>query len=96
MALRPGLPLVLLILTVSGLLGCFQTAANAAFVAAAPQRWRSQAFGLAQGGMNLGQGAAMILAGAAAQYASPASVIAFVGAAGALVALTLTASSRGR
>ena len=49
----------------------YQIAANAAFVSAAPQEQRSQAFGLAQGGMSLGQGIVMILAGAAADQPFP-------------------------
>ena len=53
---QPGLPGSLLILFASGLCASYQIAANAAFVSAAPQEQRSQAFGLAQGGMSLGQG----------------------------------------
>jgi hypothetical protein len=44
----------------SGLLACF-SGPNAAFVSTSPRQQRSQAFGLAQGGMNLGQGTFMIL-----------------------------------
>ncbi len=83
---RPGLPLALVILAVSGVFACYQIAANAAFVSATPQARRGQAFGLALGGMSLGQGVAMILAGAAAQRFSPASVIAAGGVAGMAVA----------
>jgi MFS family permease len=90
--LQPGLPGSLLILFVSGLAAGYQIAANAAFVSAAPQEKRSQAFGIAQGGMSLGQGLVMILAGAAADHHSPAGVIAVSGAVGAVAALTLTAS----
>ena len=85
--LQPGLPGSLLILFASGLAAAYQIAANAAFVSAAPQEQRSQAFGLAQGGMSLGQGIVMILAGAAADHYSPAWVIAVCGAVGAVVAL---------
>ena len=73
---RPGLLVSLLILFASGLCACYQLAANAAFVSAAPHDRRSQAFGLAQGGMSLGQGMVMILAGAAADHHSAARVIA--------------------
>lgn len=90
--LQPGLPGALLILFVSGLAAGYQIAANAAFVRAAPHEKRSQAFGIAQGGMSLGQGLVMILAGAAADHQSPAGVIAVSGAVGAVVALTITAS----
>jgi len=97
-AWRPGLAVSLLILGVSGLFASFQLAANAAFVTAAPHEQRSQAFGLAQGGMSLGQGTVMILAGAAAQHYAPARVIAVCGAVGAVLALAIAltwARSRG-
>ncbi len=94
---HPDLLVSLLILCASGLCASYQLAANAAFVSAAPQEQRSQAFGLAQGGMSLGQGIVMILAGAVADHHSPAPVIAVCGAVGALVALVITASwTRGR
>ena len=90
--LRPGLPGSLLILFASGLGAGYQIAANAAFVSAAPQEQRSQAFGLAQGGMSLGQGVVMILAGAVADHYSPAWVIAVAGTVGAMVALAIAIS----
>jgi MFS family permease len=91
--LRPGLTVSLLILFASGLCASYQLAANAAFVAAAPQERRSQAFGLAQGGISLGQGITMILAGAAAQHYAPSRVIAVCGAVGAVLSLTIAISS---
>ena len=96
---QPSLAFSLLILCASGLFACYQLAANAAFVTATPQERRSQAFGLAQGGMSLGQGTVMILAGAAAQHYSPARVIAVCGAVGTVVALAVAVSwahDRGR
>ncbi len=96
---RPGLSGSLLILVASGACASYQLAANAAFVTATPQERRSQAFGLAQGGMSLGQGTAMILAGALAQHYVPARVIAVFGAVGAVVALAVAVSwahDRGR
>jgi MFS family permease len=90
--LQPGLPGSLLILFASGLAAGYQIAANAAFVSAAPHEKRSQAFGIAQGGMSLGQGLVMILAGAAADHHPPAGIIAVSGAVGAVAALTITAS----
>lgn len=98
-AWHPGLAVSLLILGASGLFASYQLAANAAFVTAAPQEQRSQAFGLAQGGMSLGQGTVMILAGAAAQHHAPARVIAVCGAVGAVLALAIAltwAHDRGR
>jgi len=88
-AWRPSLVVSLLILGASGVFASFQLAANAAFVTAAPHEQRSQAFGLAQGGMSLGQGTVMILAGAAAQHYAPARVIAVCGAVGAVLALVI-------
>ncbi len=95
--LRPELPFALLILTASGMFSCFQLAANAAFVSAAPPAQRSQAFGLAQGGMNLGQGTLMVMAGAAAEHLAPAVVIASSGVLGVIAAAAVAFSwSRGR
>jgi len=93
----PDLAVSLLILVVSGLCASYQLAANAAFVSAAPQEQRSQAFGAAQGAMSLGQGAVMILAGAAAEHHAPARAIAVCGAVGAVAALAVAVSAaRGR
>ena len=66
-----------------------QVAANAAFVTATPPPQRSQAFGLAAAGMSLGQGAAMALAGAAAQHLAPAVVIGAAGALGTVASIGL-------
>jgi MFS family permease len=85
----PPLPIALMVLALSGIFDCFQLAANASFVAATPARQRSQAFGIAQGGMSLGQGLAMVLAGAAAQRYAPSLVIAGSGAVGALAAIAI-------
>ncbi len=87
--LRPALPAALAILVVSGIFDCYQLAANAAFVRRTPPAQRAQAFGIAQGGMSLGQGAAMILAGAAAQHIEPSLVIAISGGIGAVTALVV-------
>jgi hypothetical protein len=86
-ALLPALGWIVAILAVSGAFGAYQIAANAAFVKAVPSAQRGRSFGLAQGGMSLGQGTVMIAAGAAAQRFAPASVIAVIGAAGAVCAV---------
>ena len=91
-ALGPGMAGTLLILAISGLFSCYQLAANASFVRAAPASHRSQAFGLAQGGMSLGQGTAIILAGNAADRIAPATVIAAAACLGALCAVALAVS----
>jgi predicted MFS family arabinose efflux permease len=93
-AAHPGLAGALAILAACGLLACYQVAANAAFVTAAPASYRAQAFGVAQGGMSLAQGAAMVIAGALAQRFAPAGVIAAAGATGAVAAAVLAASHR--
>jgi MFS family permease len=95
-ALRPDLVFSIAILVGSGLLSGYQAAASSAFVASAPPDRRAQAFGLAQGGMNLGQGVAMVLAGAAATYLSPRAVIAAAGALGAVIAIAITYTSGSR
>ena len=93
-ALGPHFPLALLILFVSGVFDCYQVAASTAFLSAAPERQRSQVFGLAQAGMSLGQGAAMILAGLIAQRHSPSTAIAVIGAFGAIVAAVIVAADQ--
>lgn len=92
-AARPGLAWVLVVLAVSGLFGCYQIAANASFVQATPPARRSQAFGIAQGGISLGQGTAIVLAGAAVRYVAPAWVIVVAGAVGTLCAAALTVAT---
>jgi MFS family permease len=95
-ALAPPLASAVAILFGSGVFDCFQVAASAAFVTATPPEHRSQAFGIAQAGMSLGQGTIMLLAGAAAQSYSPASVIAVTGLLGAIVALLIPAGRADR
>ncbi len=90
---QPPLPAALAILTVSGLCDSYQVAASAAFVSAAPPERRSQAIGIAQGGLSLGEGTAMVMAGLAAQEYAPGLVIAVVGAIG-VVAAVLQAKAR--
>jgi MFS family permease len=87
--LQPGLPGILVILLASGLCDSYQVGVNAAFVAAVPDERRSQAFGLAIAGMQLGQGAAMVLAGAVASHASPWLAVTVAGAVGAAASLLI-------
>jgi MFS family permease len=88
-ALRPGLAGILVILLASGLCDSYQVGANAAFVAAVPDERRGQAFGLAIAGMQLGQGAAMVLAGAVASHAGPWLAVTVAGAVGAAASLLI-------
>jgi predicted MFS family arabinose efflux permease len=89
---RPPLPIALVLLALSGVFDCYQLAANASFVAATPARQRSQAFGIAQGGMSLGQGVAIVVAGALAEHYAPSLVIAAGGAVGAAAAIAIALS----
>jgi predicted MFS family arabinose efflux permease len=89
---RPPLPIALVLLGLSGSFDCYQLAANASFVAATPARQRSQAFGIAQGGMSLGQGVAIVAAGALAEHYAPNLVIAASGAVGAVAAVAIAFS----
>jgi len=96
--LHLGLIGALLIIACSGACASYQLAANAAFVAAVPPQRRGQAFGLANGGMQVTQGLWIVLAGAAASSGavSPAVSIAISGGVGAFLGVTLAASSRGK
>jgi predicted MFS family arabinose efflux permease len=89
-ALRPGLAASLVIFSLSAAFGVYQLAANTAFVVRVPNERRAQAFGIANMGVIVGQGAAFVAAGAAAQRYAPAAVIAVTGGVGAVVALVLT------
>jgi MFS family permease len=89
--LRTSLPGALLIIIASGACASYQLAANAAFVAAVPPDRRGQAFGLANGGMQVAQGIWIVLAGAIASshVIAPATAIAMSGAVGACMAAVL-------
>jgi MFS family permease len=88
-AFRPGLAVSMTIFAVSGTFAIYQIAANTAFVAWVPEDRRAQAFGVASSGTVAGQGAALVLAGAATQVVSPAMVVAVAGGLGALTACVL-------
>lgn len=93
--LHPGLVVSLIVIAVSGACAAYQLAANSAFVAAVPAERRGQAFGLANGGMQVFQGLWIVLAGVAAEQGlSPALVIAISGAVGAALAAILALSRR--
>jgi MFS family permease len=88
-AFRPGLVVSMAIFALSGTFAIYQIAANTAFVECVPPERRSQAFGLASMGTVAAQGVALLVAGAAAEFLSPATVIAASGAVGALAAVML-------
>ncbi len=89
-ALRPGLAASLVIVSLSAAVGVYQIAANTAFVVRVPNERRAQAFGIANMGVIVGQGAAFVAAGAAAAGVAPAVVIAVGGGIGAIIGLVLT------
>jgi MFS family permease len=89
-ALRPGLPFSLVIFSLSATFGIYQIAANTAFVVRVPNDRRAQAFGIANMGVVVGQGAGFVAAGAAASHFSPAAVVAVAGGLGAVLACVLT------
>jgi MFS family permease len=93
--LHPGMVISLVIIALSGACASYQLAANAAFVSAVPPARRGQAFGLANGGMQVSQGAWIVLAGAVVSSgaAPPATAIAISGGVGAALAAALAISA---
>ena len=93
---RPGLIASLVIIAASGACASYQLAANAAFVAAVPPERRGQAFGLANGGMQVSQGLWIIIAGAVitSNAITPATAIAISGGLGAVLAAALAMNLR--
>jgi MFS family permease len=87
--LRPGLAASMAIFALSGSFAIYQIAANTEFVQRLPNERRAQAFGLANAGMMMGQGAAFALAGAAAEVVPASAVMAIGGGLGALAACGL-------
>ena len=83
---RPGLAVSMAIFALSGTFAIYQIAANTAFVQWVPNERRAQAFGLANIGTVVGQGAALMGAAAAAEVIPPSTVIALGGGLGALTA----------
>ncbi len=93
--LQPGMIASLVIIAASGACASYQLAANAAFVAAVPPERRGQAFGLANGGMQVSQGLWIVVAGAvvSSNAITPAAAIAISGGLGALLAAALAMSA---
>jgi MFS family permease len=85
-AARPGLALVVVLFALSGVAGAHQTVAAAAFIQAVPDAQRGQAYGLATTSMRVSQGLAVVVAGLLAEQFAPSTVVAMVGAVGAVVA----------
>jgi hypothetical protein len=89
-AFHPGLAASLVIFSLSAAFGVYQNVTNTEFVVRVPNERRAQAFGIASMGVIVGQGAAFVAAGAAAEVVAPAMVIAVAGALGAVVSFILT------
>ena len=81
---RPGLTISLLLFAITGLTSSYQVAANAMFAQRLPAPVRTRAFGIAITGLYGGQALAIVLAGAAAQFLTPATVVGATGLVGAL------------
>ena len=88
---RPSFAASLTTFAVAGLFAGYQVAANAAFVAAVPAERRGQAFGLANGRMQVFQGVWFIVAGALAGLLGPGPAIALSGCLGTVAAVLLAA-----
>ena len=85
----PGPCASLVIFSLSAAFGVYQIAANTAFVVRVPNERRAEAFGIASMGVIVGQGAAFVAAGAAAEVMCPALVVAVAGAIGTVIAFVL-------
>ena len=86
---HPGLAASMAIFALSGTFAIYQIAANTAFVQWVPNELRAQAFGLANIGTVVSQGAALMGAAAAAEVIPPSTVVALSGGLGALTACGL-------
>jgi predicted MFS family arabinose efflux permease len=82
--LRPPAPLLVLLLVLAGAGGAYQIAAAKAFVAAVPIGQRARAFGVAQSGLLAAQGLGILVAGTAAHWISPPTVVAIAGLLGVM------------
>lgn len=85
-AVHPGVAVTFVLWTLSGIASAYFIPANAEFVRAVPDHQRGQAFGLASTAIRVSQGLTVLVAGAAADLAPPAVVVATAGALGVVVA----------
>jgi predicted MFS family arabinose efflux permease len=92
---RPNLIASMALFALSNSFAMYQIAANTAFVERLPNEKRGQAFGLANAGLIVGQGAGFALAGAAAEVVPPSTVVALSGGIGAVIACGLAFRWRG-
>ena len=87
--LRPPAALLVPLLVLAGAGGAYQIAAARAFVAAVPAGHRARAFGVAQSGLLAAQGLGILMAGAAANWIGPPTVVAIAGLLGTVAAAML-------
>jgi len=92
--LHPGLVLSMAVFALSNVFAVYQISANTAFVERLPNEKRAQAFGLANAGLVVGQGAAFAIAGALAALVPPSVVVAVSGGLGVIAACGLARSWR--
>lgn len=85
---EPGLAATFVLWALAGAASAYHMAASAAFVRTVPDHGRGQAFGLAVTALRVAQGSGVLLAGLAAEHASPGLVLAVAGALGMLAAAT--------
>jgi hypothetical protein len=81
----PAVGFVLGALVFSGIAMSYNIPANQAFVQALEPGVRGRAFGLAVGGLSIGQGLSLLFAGVFAEWLSPSTVVGLAGLAGACV-----------
>lgn len=86
----PGLGVVLAALVVSGMAMSFNVPANQAFVLALAPGVRGRAFGLAAGGLAVGQGLSLLIAGVIADWLQPQVVVGLAGVTGACCMAVIT------
>jgi MFS family permease len=89
-ALRPGLPITLAVLLLSGMCTAYQVQVGASFGRSTPPESRAQVMGLLNSGVLTTQGVGMLLAGVLAEYVGVARTVAIAGVAGAIVAVPAT------
>jgi MFS family permease len=87
-ALRPGIPLTLVLWGVSGMLStAYLLQTQASFVRATPDAGRGRAVGVAASGIIAAQGAAVLVGGLLADVWDPATAVAVAGGIGAVLSL---------
>jgi len=88
---EPPVPAAALLLVLSGAGMAYQLPANAAYVAAVPRELRGRAFALAQSGLQVFQGLAILVGGFLAEHIPVARVFALAGLAGLVGVLAVAA-----